>query len=333
MKTSTTRAAVLTLLLLSPIIGEVMSGATRLSYIIVLVPEIMVWGCGTLLIRELVRRWGGGWLSVFLLGLGLAVAEEFLIQQTSLAPLPWLGNQPTYGRAFGVNWVYFLYMLGFESVWIVLVPTSIAELLFPEKRDKPWLGIGGMITTVIVFLLGSFIAWFAWIKIARSKTFHVPDYHPAIIAFVLGTLAILLLGVAGYALRNVRPATSLRHAPKPTVVAIIAFIIGIAWQLLLAIIFVPSVQGPVWIPLTLGLALAGATLWGIRNWTGDKSWSEQHIWALAFGALVASMLGGFAGANAWPQTDLVGKIVLNLLGIAGMLWLSRRLHSIPRGVQ
>src|SRR5690349_15511612 len=104
-----------TLLVVAPVIGEVLSGATRLSYIIVLVPEIMVWGCGALIIREVVKRWNGGWTSVLLLGLALAVAEEFVIQQTSLAPLPWLGETPIYGRVWGVNWVYFLFMLGYES--------------------------------------------------------------------------------------------------------------------------------------------------------------------------------------------------------------------------
>ncbi|HTE49772.1 MAG TPA: hypothetical protein VK698_02780, partial [Kofleriaceae bacterium] len=115
-------APVLTLLLLAPIVGEVLSGATRLSYIIVLIPEIMVWGCGALLVREAVRRWRGGWISMLVLGLALAVAEELVIQQTSLAPLPWLGDLPAYGRVWGVNWVYFLFMLGYEATWIVLVP-------------------------------------------------------------------------------------------------------------------------------------------------------------------------------------------------------------------
>jgi hypothetical protein len=96
-------APALTLMILAPVIAEVLSGATKLSYIFALVPEILVWGCGGLLIRELVRRWGGGWTSVFLLGLGLAIAEEFLIQQASIAPLPWLGNTPAYGRVWGVN--------------------------------------------------------------------------------------------------------------------------------------------------------------------------------------------------------------------------------------
>lgn len=91
-------APVVLLLLLAPIIGEVLSGATRLSYIFVLIPQVMVWGCGALIIRELVRRWRGGGTSLLLLGLALAVAEEFIIQQTSLAPLPWLTTQIAYGR-------------------------------------------------------------------------------------------------------------------------------------------------------------------------------------------------------------------------------------------
>ena len=130
---------ILTLLILSPMVGEVLSGATRLSYIFVLVPEIMVWGCGALIIREVVRRWKGGWTSMFLLGFCLALAEEFIIQQTSIAPLPWLGDRPAYGRVWGVNWPWFVFMLGYEAIWIVLVPVQITELLFPARRLESWL--------------------------------------------------------------------------------------------------------------------------------------------------------------------------------------------------
>jgi hypothetical protein len=117
--------AALTLAVLSPLIAEVLSGATKFSVLFALVPEILVWGCGALLIREIVRRWQGGWTSMLLLGLGLSIAEEFVIQQTSLAPLPFPGALAHYGRAWGVNWLYFLFMLGYESVWVVLVPVQV----------------------------------------------------------------------------------------------------------------------------------------------------------------------------------------------------------------
>ena len=90
-----------------------------------------MWGCGALLCRELVRRWQAGGTSLLLLGLALSIAEEFVIQQTSLAPLPFPGANVSYGRAWGVNWLYFLFMLGYESVWVVLVPVEITELIFP----------------------------------------------------------------------------------------------------------------------------------------------------------------------------------------------------------
>jgi hypothetical protein len=78
-------APAFTLLILAPVVAEVLGGATRLSFIFVLIPEIMVWGCGALIAREVVRRWQGGWTSTLLLGLGLSIAEEFIIQQTSLS--------------------------------------------------------------------------------------------------------------------------------------------------------------------------------------------------------------------------------------------------------
>jgi hypothetical protein len=44
------------LLLLAPVIAEALYGAIRVSTIFILIPEIMTWGCGALLIRECVRK-------------------------------------------------------------------------------------------------------------------------------------------------------------------------------------------------------------------------------------------------------------------------------------
>src|ERR1017187_7091186 len=68
-----------TLVFLAPFIAEVLSGATRVSYIFVFIPEVLTWGCGALIIREVVRRWRGGWPSLLMLGMGLSIACEFFI--------------------------------------------------------------------------------------------------------------------------------------------------------------------------------------------------------------------------------------------------------------
>ena len=51
------RGPIWTLVFLAPVIAEVLSGSTRTSILFVLIPEMMVWGVGALLCRELVRRW------------------------------------------------------------------------------------------------------------------------------------------------------------------------------------------------------------------------------------------------------------------------------------
>ena len=52
-------APIVSLLLLAPVIGEVLVGATRITTLFDLVPRIGTWGSAALLIREVVRRHGG----------------------------------------------------------------------------------------------------------------------------------------------------------------------------------------------------------------------------------------------------------------------------------
>jgi hypothetical protein len=112
-------APILTLLLLSPLVAEVLFGATHITTLFIFVPQIDTRGCGTLIIRYLVRRYHRGWMAVVLLGIAFVMAEECVIQQTSLAPLVGVDPDHAYGRALGVNWVYLLWALGYESIWAV----------------------------------------------------------------------------------------------------------------------------------------------------------------------------------------------------------------------
>lgn len=309
---------IVTLLVLSPVIGEVMSGATRFSYIFVLLPEIMVWGCGTLIIREVVRRWQGGWTSLLLLGFGLAVAEEFLIQQTSIAPLPWVGTAPVYGRVWGVNWPYFLFMLGYEAVWIVLVPIQVTELLFPERRHQAWLRTRGVVVASAVFLFGSFIAWFLWTQRARPLAFHVRVYHPPALTVLVGVLAITLLAVGAYALRKSWNEPAPGRPPRPWIMAATSVLLGFPWYALMALVFGPAFKPPLLVPVVMATAWAGAVFFLIKRWSLTSEWRDMHRWSLCFGALLVCMAGGFLGASSWSSMDIVAKAVLNVIGVVCM---------------
>jgi len=50
-------------------------------------------------------------------------------------------------------------------------------------------------------------------------------------------------------------------------------------------------------------------------------------WALSFGVLVVSMTAGFLGSSLWPRMDLIFKLVLNVIVVAGMLALARRIRQ------
>jgi hypothetical protein len=324
---SNNRLAIAALLLLSPLIGELLSGATRLSFIFAFIPEIMVWGCGALLIREAVQRWRGGWISVLCLGLALSVAEEFIIQQTSLAPLNWMGATGN-GRAWGVNLFYFLFMLAYESVWIVLVPIHVTELIFPQRRNQPWLQTRGIVISAVLFVLGAYIAWFLWIKQARPKAFHVPDYHPPVATFVVGVAAIVAFILVAYRLRTLRSEPASRRAPGIWRVALTTVGLVLPWYVLLVLIFIPK-PVPAWPALIAGLAWAGLAIFVIRRWSSSSGWQDMHRWALSFGALFSSMTAGFLGSSLWPRMDVIGKVILNIIAVVGMIALARSIRQRP----
>ena len=62
----------------------------------------------------------------------------------------------------------------YESVWVVLVPVQVTELLFPDRRNQPWLRKRGIIATCIAFLVGSRIAWYGWTQQAGQDSAQRP---------------------------------------------------------------------------------------------------------------------------------------------------------------
>ncbi len=315
------RGAIWTLLLLAPVLAEVLTGSTRLSTLFVLPPEMAIWGGGALLSRELVRRRRAGWPSLLVLGLALSIAEEFLIQQTSIAPMPFPGAHAGYGRWGGVNWVYLLFMLAFESIWVVLIPVKVTELLFPRFAAKPWLRKRGIIACCIAFLLGSRAAWYGWIRIARPRL-HAAPYHPPLALIASGILAILALIALAWLLRGVEPKKVERRIPSARTIGILSAIASAVWFVLLGQIFQPHPAHGAEVIVGCEIALAVVMFAVFAAWTGSAQWSEMYAWAACFGASAASCMN-FAG---YTRPDAIFKIAVDLLSVIGFLWLGTRVH-------
>jgi hypothetical protein len=323
---------VVTLLILSPVVSELLSGSTRVTTLFVLIPSAGVWGCAALIIRELARRRGRSWRSVLLLGVALAVAEECVIQQTSLAPLIGIDPARVYGRAFGVNWEYFLWALGFESVWAVVLPIALTELLFPERRDDLWLGPRGLVIAALVFALASFVAWYAWTQVFLPKFFPESVYHPPASDIAIALAVIAALAAAALAPKRelgARPESD-RPVPRPWVVGLVAFGLALPWylQILLAFGALPGL--PAGVALLGGLALAAVALTLADRWSARRGLGDAHSLAAILGILTATLVGGslaLDAARALP-IDRIGQVVFNLAAIG---WLIRRARRQGRG--
>jgi hypothetical protein len=319
------RGPIWTLVFLAPVIAEVLSGSTRTSILFVLIPEMMVWGVGALLCRELVRRWRAGGASLLLLGLALAVAEEFLIQQTSIAPMPFPGVHADYGRMWGINLIWLLAMLGFESVWVVVVPVHVTELIFPAQREQPWLRLRGWIVSCIVFLIGCRIAWYGWTQQARPRLGAAP-YHPPIALLAGGFAAIVVLIALAYLLRNVgRPVADGRTA-RAWLAGLIAFVMGSAWFELIGLSFMPQPIHPFTKAIALGIGWAVVAFVLMTWWTSRRAWTDMHSFCACWGATLACQAMPYFGIASWPRIDVIGKVIFDAGALTLFVWLGKRVY-------
>lgn len=321
-------APAILLMLLAPLLTEVLPGATRFSSIFVLPIEIAVWGGGAVLIRELIRRNGGlGWRNLLLLALVLAIAEECLIQQTSLAPVVIKLKGVEYARWMGVNYVYLLWAIAYESVLVVMLPVLLAELIFPDRREEAWLSKTGGAIVTLFFALGCFLAWFSWTQIARVKVFHLPPYTPPLAAVLvavgaMAVLAFLALGPQRKAYAPARP----KQPPSPWLIALC----GILWSallygmVLLAFGIAPQVPPAVAVG---GWVIAVAVALGVLpHWTAHPDWSPAHRYALIFGVVGSAMTVSFAGFIGAAPADLYFKVATNAIAVALLVWLGLSLR-------
>jgi hypothetical protein len=322
---------IVTLLLLAPVIAEVLPGFTRFSVIFVVVPEIMTWGCGGLLIREYAQRWNKGWTCMLLLGIALAVAEEWVIQQTSIAPLVGLARS-AYGRVWGVNWVYFLWAVGYESVWVGLIPAKLTELLFAERRNARWLQTRGFVIAHVVFVIGAFMAWYGWTQRARVKIFHLPPYSPPPLYIVGALIVIGLLILAARAMpASVPPAgdAGAGKAHAAWLVAVAGTVLGTGWAayVLIAFAWLPTL--PVLEALTGGMAWCVVTFFLVRRWSAGSGWGEAQRFALLLGAVLGCSLGGYASfaTGGALRVDWIGKSVIDVAAVLSFIPIWARVRA------
>jgi hypothetical protein len=305
----------LTLLLLAPVLGELVSVhqsplefINPLNFLILSLP----YGFGALVCRELLVRWKKGWLSLLLLGIAYGIYEEGAVVYSLFDP-NWneLGSLARYGYAGGVNWTWGLMTIHFHALISVGASVVIAGLLFPEQRDEPWLGKIG--------LAGCAIGLLAWVPVmGLINAYYVHRPFPPWGWYAASWLAVLALGWAAYRVPAAPLAPIERKPPRP----VFFFLLGLA-DMTLFFFTVSLTADHGWPPLivtVLGLlALDAAALWLALRWSGNgAAWDDRHRLALFAGFLGFFIYFGFdQDFEKFQGSSLVAVLAIVALWLLG----------------
>jgi hypothetical protein len=308
------------LFFLSPVVGEVLLGATSIDMLGLLPVLALLYGGGALLIREAVRRAGRGWCSILLLGAAYALVEEGLLDQM-LFNADYSGNYDmvsvTHVPFLGIGGYGLLCVLAVHAVWSVTVPIALMEALVPGRAREPWLGRTGLFVTATLFALGVVIV--GWGSYADSH-FMAPWPRLA------GTAAVVVvLAVAAFRIRPPVSGRGVRGAPRPLLAGVAAFGLTSGFWLVLH---------TSWWGVVAATAVAAAALALAITWSRRPRWGAPQTFALAAGATLTYTWVGFGQTpdiGSAGTVNLIGHVVLAVAVVALLSVAGRRVRAHERG--
>lgn len=306
----------LTLLLIAPVFGEVLSTSSPPAEFFkpaVFLIQVGLYGSGALLVRECARRWHKGWISILLLGMAYGIYEEGLVVRSFFDP-NWvdIGVLGSYGRLGGINWIWSISLTIFHAVVSIGLPILVVELVFLQHRKEPWLGKAGLVITGVVFACFLFFA--SLLKL----------YAISIVEFLLCLVCMAGLILLAYHWKDGWLEVKNKKTVSPTKIGFSGFV----WMLLLVLGMglLPALNLPAWGTFIFLAALPWLGIWQMKRWNCE-AWNESRQWALAVGLLAPWLSMSVIGElqNAARPDDTRGLMAAALLILMGLLLLRLRI--------
>lgn len=298
----------LVLFLLSPVIGELLSGSSPpAEFFTVFGFTIMslLYGGGAILCREIKVRWGKGIGSLLLLGAAYGVVEEGLMVASFQNPY-WMDLDilGTFGRVWGVNWVWAVELTAYHAFVSIIVPVLLVEQMYPERKNKAWLSERWCKIVPVLFLFDVVVGY---ILFAFLSGFWAP--LPQYVFFIIVTIVFVMAAKR-------LPSDWARRGQLDLVSPMKIYIISTAAAFACGVNFwvlpnaLPGSSFPV--VILTGLGIISVTLRCLTSYDWNNSRSN-HWLSLASGALspliLFSMLQEFDESRV---DDTSGMLILGL---------------------
>ena len=310
-------APALVLFFLAPLISEFLLGDLPLTLLPALIVLAPMYGGGALLVREMVRRTGRGWPSIFVLGFVFAVFEEAFTTQTLFNPDYLHLNahllQPAYIAALGIGGWWTMYVLTLHTVWSISTSIALTEALFPERGNAPWLGWPGLIVTGLLLALGAVLM--------TKFTLKGDPFMASPRQFAVAGVVCVLGAIVAFRLPRATKLGSAGHAPSPWLVG--------AFALCMTSVFMLVQPALGWKAVGSYLVLYGTALGVITAWSRRSGWDGRHRLALAAGAALTYAWHSFPQRCVVPvsqKLDLAGNVVFSL-GAVLLIWMAAKRTS------
>jgi hypothetical protein len=304
------KSRTLFLLFVPIVIAEFLTGSTPLPALLspLTLPTLLgLYGAGALLVREVTVVWKKGWPTILALGCAYGVVEEGLDVKSWFNP-HWgaLGILGTYGRVFGINWVWAVELTLFHSIFSIAIPILLATLLFPASAGSRWLP-GRRLPLVILVFVADVLFGFAFF----------PYSPPPVQYLVAASSVVILVWLAHMLPRALSPAGEFCQLKERVLVAIGLFSTTTFFVLFWVLPNLP-------VPPVIDILLVAVLGWSVRRFLIRNRLSERQVFALICGAL-----GFLIGVAILSLDFLAGAPFVGIALAVSLFAVRRRLQDRP----
>jgi hypothetical protein len=300
-------------MLFAPAVGELLSTSSPPAEFfqpLSLFMLSLLYGGGALLVRETLLRWQRGWLSLVLLGMAYGIAEEGLFCKSFFNP-QWMdvGTLGDYGRWLGVNWIWTIHLTAFHTVFSIMVPVTVTNILFPTWRQHRWL------PQWLYYTL-----WVLWWLNGAVMALYFP-YTPPVLLYALCFFIVVLLGWLAYrSPAPSRPDVKKRSMSYLSILGWFAFTFAAIFAGFITPLLLPQHQIPAWLTILFLLVIYGFSGWLIMKRVNIHHPSLQA--AMNAGALsVLSLIALGAETDPNRVDDPTGLTIVGLVFIGFCIFL------------